>query len=182
MSGPGRPKRADVERRRKKILAFLVGSAGASEDVLKRLAEKLHVTHRTVRSDLDALGEELDSEAAPVLPENLLDAIQGADSFRLLKALGKRVMIEMVKGALSRELGAALNDALREQRHTLRAMREEQGHAALKALEILTPQEQEALKRYRESLVPTPLKPGEFPAPPEGSEPPAGGATRDGQR
>jgi len=182
MNGPGRPKRADVERRRKKILAFLVGSAGASEDVLKRLAEKLHVTQRTVRGDLDALGEELDSEAAPVLPENLLDAIQGADSFRLLKALGKRVMIEMVKGALSRELGAALNDALREQRHTLRAMREEQGHAALKALEILTPQEQEALKRYRESLVPTPLKPGEFPPPPDGAEPPAGGARHDGQR
>jgi hypothetical protein len=182
MSGSGRPTRTQVERRRRRVLVFLVNSAAASDDAVKRLAEKLRAAERTVRGDLEALREELDSDAAPVLPENLLEAIQGADSFRLLKALGKRVMIEMVKGAISRELGAALNDALREQRHTLRAMREEQGHAALKALEILTPQEQEALKRYRESLVPTPLKPGEFPAPPEGSEPPAGGATRDGQR
>ena len=172
MSGSGRPSRTQIERRQRRIMVFLVGSAAASDDAVKRLTEKLRVKERTVRSDLDAIREDLESDAAHVLPENLLDAIQGADSFRLLKALGKRVMIEMVKGTISRELGAALNDALREQRHALRAMREEQGHAALKALEILTPQEQDVLKRYRESLTPPSLKPGEFPPPPEGSGPP----------
>ncbi len=37
------------------------------------------------------------------------------------------------------------------------------------ALEILTPQEQAVLDSYRRNLVPAALKPGEFPAPPEGA-------------
>ena len=81
----------------------------------------------------------------------------------------------MTNNAGGRPRKTPLTDALREQRHTLRAMREEQGHAALKALEILMPEEREVLKAYRESKVPTPLKPGEFPPPPKGTEAPLPG-------
>ncbi len=167
-----KPIRTPTDRRRRNVMLFLVASAAASEDAVKRIAERLKVGERTIRLDLDAIRDEVDAPSLDVLPPELLDAIHAADSFRLLKALGKRVMAEMVQGTLTRELGLALIDALREQRHALRAMRDEQGHAALKALEILTPKEREVLIAYRTTLVPKALKPGEFPAPPEGAEPP----------
>jgi hypothetical protein len=166
MRGADRPIRTPSDRRRRSVVIFLVTSAAASEDAVKRLAEKLKVGERTIRLDLETLREEIESPAMDELPRDLLEAIQSAESFRLLKALGERVMVEMVQGTISRELGQALTDSLREQRHTLRAMRDEQGHAALKALEILTPAELEILRAYRAGLVPPALKPGEFPPPP----------------
>lgn len=169
MTGSGRPTKTNVERRRRRVALFLAASAAASDEAVKRIAEKLHVGERTVRADLDVLREELEARSVEVLPEGLLQAIRAAESFRLLKALGQKVMAEMVNGTINRELGSTLIDALREQRHALRAMREEQGHTAIKALEILSPQELEVLKSYRESCTPSPLKPGEFPPPPEGS-------------
>ena len=153
------------------MLLVLVGSASVSNDAVSMLATKHDVGERTVRLDLEAIRQELSDELAEVLPRDLLEAIQSAKSFGLLKTLGERVMLEMVQGTITRELGQALNDVLREQRHTLRAMREEQGHTALRAIEVLTPQELEALRKYRESVVPRALKPGEFPAPPSDAGP-----------
>ena len=166
------PSRTPSDRRRRGILRFLVGSATLSQDVITQVAEKLAVGERTIRLDLECLREEIEGTSIDELPRDLLSAIQQASSFRLLKTLGERVMVEMVQGTITRELGQALTDALREQRHTLRAMREEQGHAALKALEVLTPQEYDALKAFRESLIPKPLKPGEFPPPPSSDQGP----------
>jgi hypothetical protein len=173
MRGVDRPIRTPSDRRRRNVVLFLVTSAKASEDAVKRLADKLQVGERTIRLDLDALLDEIESPSMDELPRDLLEAIQSAETYRLLKALGERVMVEMVQGTISRELGQALTDALREQRHTLRAMRDEQGHAALKALEILTAPELEVLRAYRASLVPPGLKPGEFPPPPKDAKGPA---------
>ena len=172
MTGSGRPTKTNVERRRRKVALFLTASAAASEEAIKRIAEKLHVSERTVRADLDVLREELEAKNVEVLPQDLLQAIRAADSFRLLKVLGQKVMLELVNGTINRELGATLIDALREQRHTLRAMRDEQGHTAIKALEVLTPQELDALRKYRESHTPAALKPGEFPPPPDATTAP----------
>jgi hypothetical protein len=179
MRGVDRPIRAPSDRRRRNIVVFLVTSAAASDEAVERLAKKLSVGERTIRLDLEAVREEIESPSMDELPRDLLEAIQSAESFRLLKALGERVMIEMVQGTISRELGQALIDALREQRHTLRAMRDEQGHAALKALQILTPQELELLEKHRESLVPNALKPGEFPPPPSPDSPPTAAPPTD---
>ena len=167
------PKQTNVDRRRRRVAVFLVASAAASEDVVKRLSEKLHVGERAIRGDLDVLRDEFEAARTNVLPEDLPAAIRAASSFRLLSALGKRVMVEMVTGNMERELGATLFDGLREQRHALRSQRGEDAEAAITALEILTPQDQEVLRKYRESLIPPALKPGEFPPPPEGSPVPA---------
>ena len=78
----------------------------------------------------------------------------------------------MVKGSIDRALGSALIEATREQRHVLVREREEDARAAITALEVLTPQEQEALEKFRETFVPPSLKPGEFPEPPQGSPKP----------
>jgi hypothetical protein len=172
MRGVDRPIRSPSDRRRRNVVRFLVVSAAASAEAVKRIAERLDVGERTIRLDLETVREEIDGSSTDDLPRDLLSAIQSADSFRLLKGLGERVMVEMVQGTISRELGQALTDALREQRHTLRAMRDEQGHAALKALEILTPQELEVVKAYRANQVPKALKPGEFPPPPKTAEAP----------
>jgi hypothetical protein len=171
MRGVDRPIRTPSDRRRRNVVIFLVTSAAASADAVARMAQKLNVGERTIRLDLDAIREEIESPSMDELPRDLLEAIQSAETFRLLKALGERVRVEMVQGTISRELGQALTDSLREQRHTLRAMRDEQGHGALKALEVLTPQELEVLRAYRESLVPRGLKPGEFPPPPKDAPP-----------
>jgi hypothetical protein len=169
VKGPGRPSKDEVAKRRERIRLFLVCSAAASDPAVKRIAEKLDVNERSLRGDLEAIREEIEHAPSDELTQTLLEAIEAADTFKLLKALGKRVMHEMVIGNVSRELGATLIDALREQRHALRSEREEDAQSAITALEILMPQEQELLKKYRESLVPAALKPGEFPPPPEGS-------------
>ncbi len=169
MSNPGRPNKDEVAQRRQRIRLFLAVSAAASEQAVKRIAEKLGVGERAVRGDLEAIRDEVEHAPSDDLSHDLLAAIEGADTFKLLKALGKKVMHEMVTGTIDRALGSALVEALREQRQVLLRERDEQAQVALTALEVLAPQEHEALKRYRESLVPPSLKPGEFPPPPEGT-------------
>ncbi len=177
MNKPGRPRKDELFERRKKVRRFLVVSALGSEAAISRIATKLQVSERSLRSDLEALRDEIDSDPSSELTETLGQAIEAADTFGLLKALGKKVMHEMVRGTIDRALGTALIDAIREQRHVLLRARDEEAQAAVTALEILTPQEQEVLKEYRESLVPEALKPGEFPPPPEGALLPSPEAT-----
>lgn len=172
MKGPGRPTKDEVAQRRQRIRIFLVGSAAVSDQAIRRISELLGVGERAVKGDLEAIRDELEHAPSDALTQTLSEAIEVADTFKLLKALGKRVMHEMVRGTIDRALGSALVEALREQRHVLVRERDEQAQAAITALEVLTPQEQEALQRYRNGLVPAALKPGEFPAPPEGAPPP----------
>jgi len=165
----GRPTKEAVAERRQKIRLFLCVSALASEQAIARIAEKLGVTEKVCKGDLDAIRDEIEHAPSEQMTEDLAQTIETADTFSQLKNLGKRIMLEMVKGTIDRALGSALVEAIREQRQVLLRERDEAAEAAVTALEVLTPQEQDALRRYRESLVPESLKPGEFPAPPEGA-------------
>jgi predicted ArsR family transcriptional regulator len=178
----GRLKESNVDRRRRRLLVMLLASAAANDEVVQRLAEKLSVGEKAVRNDFDVLREEFEAARKEVLPQDLPAAIRAGNTPSLLKALGQRIMLGLVDRSIDAELASGLVDLLREQRHILRAVHQEQGLAAIKALDVLTPQEQEVLRKYRDNITPAALKPGEFPPPPEGSPPrkapdrPAGGA------
>ncbi|HZV03021.1 MAG TPA: hypothetical protein VFF73_40315 [Planctomycetota bacterium] len=169
VKGPGRPTKEEVAERRHRVRTLLVVRALEDDEAIAGLGERLGVGERAIRSDLEALREELQTGNRRESPEGLIQAIEAADSFRLLKSLGKTVMREMAQGRIERELGSALVDAIREQRQVLVKARDEEAEASVMALEILTPQEQAILDTYRKSLVPPALKPGEFPPPPEGA-------------
>ena len=102
MSGPGRPNKDEIAQRRQRIRLFLAVSAAASEQAVKRIAEKLGVGERAVRGDLEAIRDEVEHAPSDDLSHDLLAAIEGADTFKLLKALGKKVMHEMVTGTIDR--------------------------------------------------------------------------------
>jgi hypothetical protein len=179
MSGPGRPTEEDVERRRKRLLVLMVISAKASPEAIKRLAEKIGTTDHTVKNDLIALNAELEAVAEDELPESLLRAIGGADTFRLLQDLTQKLMVEMASGKLDRELGETLLGAITVQRHMIKANKEEQPLEAVRALELLTPQELELLDQHRRKLAGPPVAPGAA-VPPPGASPTTSGSEPTG--
>lgn len=180
MSGPGRPNKDEVAQRRQRIRLFLAVSAAASEQAVKRIAEELGVGERAVRGDLEAIRDQVEHAPSDDLSHDLLHAIEGADTFKLLKALGKKVMHEMVRGTIDRALGSALVEALREQRQVLLRERDEHAQVALTALEVLTPR-----STKRSSGIATasfrPLSSRASPAPARGNDPPGARRAREAE-
>jgi hypothetical protein len=170
MSGPGRPTRDDVDKRRRRILHVLVGSAAASEDAIKRLAERMGIGEKALKSDLEALKTELATLTEDELPESLLQAIGVADTYKLLQDLTKKIMAEMTSKTLDHKIGQTLIDAINAQRHMIHAEHEERPQEAVRALELLTPQEEALLQEHRKKLAGPPIQPGEAVPPPSGGE------------
>jgi len=172
MSKFGRPSKDAVAERRRSIKIFLAVSARASDDAVERIAKRLQVGEKAIRSDLDALRDEFEHDPSEELCQGLEEAIAVADTIGALRRLGKKVMAEMVKGDLDRALARALVEAIKEQRQLLVRQREEQSEAAIMALELLTPEEDALLKEHRAKLAGPPLKPGEAVPPPSAEEKP----------
>jgi len=162
----GRPSNETLAQRRRFIKIYLASSAAASDEAVKRISERLGVGEKAIRADLEALREEFEDGPADELAASLEQAILAADRFGALKRLGKKLMAEMAKQTLDRSLGAALVDAIREQRQLLVKEREEKTDAAIMALEILTPEEDALLKAHRKELAGPPVKPGQAVPPP----------------
>jgi hypothetical protein len=161
-----------TDRRRRQVLVWLLGSAKANDEVVKKLAERVSVKESTIHVDLSALKDELENAASDELLTELEQAIQAADTFGALKRLTKRLMSDMLVGRIDRSLGTALVEGVKEQRHVLVRERDEKTQAIM-ALEILTPEEDALLRAHREKLAPKPLKPGESVPPPTIVEPDA---------
>ncbi len=166
MKHTGRPSNEAVAQRRRFLKIYLASSAAASDEAVKRIAERLQVGEKAIRADLEALREEFEDGPSDELSASLEQAILAADTFGALKRLGKKLMAEMAKQTLDRSLGTALVDAIKEQRQLLVKEREEKADAAIMALEILTPEEDALLKAHRKELAGPPVKPGEAVPPP----------------
>jgi hypothetical protein len=166
----------DVDKRRRQILLHLVGSSCASGAAVERLATRFDIPERTIRNDLEALKAEL-TTATEDLPETLLEAIGGADSYKKLQDLTSRLMAEMAAGKLDLALGQTLIDAITAQRHMIRAELEVKPQESVRALELLTPQEEALLADYRKKLAGPPVEPGVGvpPPPPRSSSASTGG-------
>jgi hypothetical protein len=169
MNGPGRPTKASVEERRRTIMVFLVGSAAASQDVVTRLAERAETTERTIRADLDALKEQLDSCVRDELPQELMRAIDSTTSYKDLQSLVSRVMAASANEKITKDVASTLLEGISVQRHLIRAEHEEEPIEAIRALELLTPEEEALLADYRRKLAGPPVQPGEAVPPPGGS-------------
>ena len=176
MSGPGRPSTDEVERRRTRILLFLVASAAESADAIARLTKLMGLkTDTTIKNDLVALKRELETVGEDELPEPLLQAIGGADTYRALHELTQRIMVAVGDGTLEGKLGEFLLQGITVQGHMIRAEKEERPLEAVRALELLTPQELEVLAEHRRRLAGPPIAPGAA-VPPPGPPPTGTGA------
>ena len=165
---------ARKERRRRQHLLWLVSSAKANDEVIKRLADKAKVKVSTVREDLANLQDDLENTPSEELLADLKTAIEAADTFSALKRVGKKLMLDMLEGRIDRSLGQALVDGIKEQRQLLIREREEKVEASIMALEILTPEEDAFLREHRKKLAGPPLKPGEAVPPPVLADSPKG--------
>lgn len=93
-------------------------------------------------------------------------AIDKARTSRQLRDVAKRISLLMLGGALDRGDATALIDCVKEARSCHRAAREEANVAQLNALEVLSPDEQEMLSRFRRLVAGPPLAPGQYVEPP----------------
>ncbi len=168
MSGPGRPTKSDVETRRRRLLLVLVRCTANSKEAVKRTCELMGVGERAIERDLEALEIELESCTGDELPQELTQAIEVAESYKDLQTLTSRIMSAVTDGSLTEERSKALLEGINVQRHLLRAERAEQPLEALRALEILTPEEDALLAEYRRKLAGPPIQPGEAVPPPGG--------------
>jgi hypothetical protein len=166
VNGPGRPTKASVEERRRKILLFLVVSAGANSDVVKQLAGYVETGERAIRSDLDAIKEQFESCVEDELPAELLQAIDATGSYTDLKTLVSRVMAASTSEAITKDVATTLLEGITVQRHLIRAEHEEEPHDAVRALELLTPDEEALLSEHRRNRAGPPVQPGEVVPPP----------------
>jgi hypothetical protein len=114
-----------------------------------------------------------------VVPADLVEALERADTAQELLDFEKRVALESARNKLELRLAAFLIDACREMRQTLAARDLEQGQVQIGQLEIMTLDEAADLAAVRESKIPKGLSPGEAPPPPTASAvlPPPKGAT-----
>jgi hypothetical protein len=179
MSGPGRPTKQVVNQRKRQILVFLVASAAASEDAVKRIASKLQLQEGSVRAYLESMRGEVERDQIP--SDDLANAIKTADSFKALRALAKQVQLGIAARTIDPTAGSSHLEAIREQRQLLRAERQEQAQAVLQNLEPMTMDEVERFEAWREARAIRPLAPGEAALPPPetppASPPPAGHAS-----
>lgn len=85
----------------------------------------------------------------------------------------QRVAQAALSGELKREDARTLIEIAKEVRQVLKVKAKEPGPDPLvEAIEIITPQQQEALARYNASVTVPPLQPGETPPPPPLEEAP----------
>jgi hypothetical protein len=169
MSGKGRPTKSEVDARRRRLLLYLVRSTLNSPEGLRRMVELVGVGERATRRDLEALEIELESCKEDELPQELAQAIEVADSYKDLQTLTSRIMSAVTEGSISEDRSKALLEGINVQRHLLRAERAEQPLEGLRALEILTPDEEALLAEYRKRLAGPPIQPGEAVPPPGGN-------------
>jgi divalent metal cation (Fe/Co/Zn/Cd) transporter len=169
MKGPGRPTKASVEERRKKILLYLVVSTATNDAVVKQLTAVMDTGERAIRSDLEALKEQLESCAADELPRELMQAIDGSESYADLKTLVSRVMTSAARGEISKDVSDTLLAGITAQRHLIHAEEEHEPVDAVRALELLTPEEEALLAEHRKKLAGPPVQPGEVVPPPGGA-------------
>ena len=103
----------------------------------------------------------------------LADALSGAESSGDLLVALQRVAQAALSGELKREDARTLIEIAKEVRQVLKVKAKEPGPDPLvEAIEIITPQQQEALARYNASVTVPPLQPGETPPPPPLEEAP----------
>lgn len=169
MKGPGRPTKESVEERRRRILLFLVVSTATNAEVVKQLSVCVDAGERAIRSDLDALKEQLEACVEDELPHALMRAIDEATSYGDLKTLVNRVMESSTRGAITKEVADTLLAGISVQRHLIKAEDEAAPREAVRALELLTPDEEALLAEHRKKLAGPPVQPGEAVPPPGGA-------------
>lgn len=96
----------------------------------------------------------------------LEEAIEGIRTFRRLRQVTQRLAALTAAGKIKPAQADRTLAALKELKVSMRLEREERGMDAIAALEILTPQEEQALAEWRAKNVGVPLQPGGYVLPP----------------
>ena len=118
-------------------------SAGAWSRLGLFLAQKLG--RAAVDAALTAAGTSPPSQE----PDELGEGIMGADTPEKGEALLRRVVAAVATGRIDARRGDLLIEALRALRRSMREGRAEAQRASLPSLQVLTPDEAEALARFR---------------------------------
>lgn len=97
---------------------------------------------------------------------DLITAIREATTAKALGAIARELAADLLEGNVDRLLAESAISALREARQSLKAAREEKLEARIRALEILTPEEERLLADHRKKVAGPPAAPGVYVPPP----------------
>ena len=160
----GRPTDADVVTRRRAVAAACLERARADRKLVAAVAKKLGEPAALVGKDLDAVQAELERETE--IPADLGKVLGAARTPDQIEDAMRRARSAFVAGEISEKQHKAVLDSLKAQAVVRSRDQGETVDPIAEALDVLTPQEVEAVERYRASVRTPALKPGESPPPP----------------
>lgn len=114
--------------------------------------------------------EELE-EGEESVARSIATAISGgAKTHAEITVIRRRLTAALLVGEIDEDRGELALQALKGLEVSIKLEREEGAHAELRALELLTPDEERVLAEYRAKIAPAAVKPGEYVKPPQGGE------------
>ena len=165
---PRRPTESEAADRRRQTAAAALTAVIGDAKKLAALSKKLGDSRDMVSRDLATVRDEL--ERPPELPSDLAAVLSRAETVKEVAAATVSARAARVAGAISDRQHAAIVASLKLQLAAIKQQGPDTVDPIAEALDVLTPQEVEAVERYRASVRTPALRPGESPPPPPPEE------------
>ena len=160
----GRPTDADIAARQRAAAAACLERAAKDSKLVAAVAKQLGEGAPLVRKDLAAVQADLERSAE--IPADLGTVLGAARTPDQIEDAMRLARSAFVGGAIDEKRHKAVLDSLKAQAVVRSRDQGETVDPIAEALDVLTPQEVEAVERYRASVRTPALKPGESPPPP----------------
>jgi transcriptional regulator with XRE-family HTH domain len=132
---------------------------------LKRFEAGASETAQAAEISDEELGEDEDETVARAIARAISG---GAKTHAEITVIRRRLAAALLVGDIDDSRGELALQALKGLETSLKLEREEGAHAELRALELLTPDEERILAEYRARVAGPPVQPGQYVRPPEG--------------